>query len=228
MAPILLLHGALGTKAQLQPLSCLLRQYEAHTLNFSGHGDAGPAASALSIPILAEETAAYLEDRGLPPLPIFGYSMGGYVAMYLARHYPGKVSRVITLGTKYHWDAATAARELKMLDAGVIEQKVPAFAAALQERHAPQDWKQVLTVTATLMQGLGRAPALTMEDYSAIRIPCLVMLGDRDQMVSLQETLDVYKALPQAQLAVLPNTPHPIEKADADLVSALVQRFLNE
>jgi pimeloyl-ACP methyl ester carboxylesterase len=228
MSPILLLHGALGTKAQLQPLNSLLRQYEVHTLNFSGHGDAGPAASALSIPLLAEETAAYLEDRGLPPLPIFGYSMGGYVAMYLARHYPGKVSRVITLGTKYHWDAATAARELKMLDAGVIEQKVPAFAAALQERHAPQDWKQVLAATATLMEGLGQAPALNVEDYAAIRIPCLVMLGDRDQMVSLQETLDVYQVLPQAQLAVLPNTPHPIEKADAALVSVLVQRFLNE
>jgi hypothetical protein len=53
------------------------------------------------------------------------------------------------------------------------------------------------------------------------------MLGDRDQMVSLQETLDVYKALPQAQLAVLPNTPHPIEKVDLSLVSVLVQRFLN-
>jgi len=226
MDPILLLHGALGTRAQLQPLSSLLRQYEVHTLNFSGHGDACPAASDLSIQLLAEETAAYLDDHKLPPVPIFGYSMGGYVAMYLARHYPGKVSGVITLGTKYHWDAATAARELKMLDAGVIEQKVPAFAAALQERHAPQDWKQVLAATAALMQGLGQAPALSPEDYAAIRIPCLVMLGDRDQMVSLQETLDVYRALPQAQLAVLPNTPHPIEKADADLVSVLVQRFL--
>ncbi|WP_298740218.1 alpha/beta hydrolase [uncultured Chitinophaga sp.] len=227
MNPILLLHGALGTKAQLQPLASLLRQYEAHTINFSGHGDAGPAKTALSIPLLAAQTAAYLEEHALPPVPIFGYSMGGYVAMYLARHYPGRVSRLITLGTKYHWNAATAARELKMLDAGVIEQKVPAFAAALQERHAPHNWKQVLSATATLMQALGQAPALGREDYAAISQPCLLMLGDRDQMVSLQETVDVYKALPQAQLAVLPGTPHPIEKTDPSLVAALVQRFLN-
>jgi pimeloyl-ACP methyl ester carboxylesterase len=227
MDPILLLHGALGTRAQLQPLTVLLKQYEVHSLNFSGHGDAGPAATDLSIPLLAEETAAYIENRGLPPVAVFGYSMGGYVAMYLARHYPDKVSRVITLGTKYHWDAATAARELKMLDAGVIEQKVPAFAAALQERHAPHNWKQVLSATATLMQELGREPALAAEDYAAITVPCLLMLGDRDQMVSLQETLDVYRALPQAQLAVLPDTPHPVEKTDAALVSVLVQRFLN-
>ena len=169
-----------------------------------------------------------MESRGLAAIPVFGYSMGGYVAMYLARHYPGKISRLVTLATKYHWDAATAARETKMLDAGVIEQKVPAFAAALQQRHAPHDWKQVLLATATLMQGLGHTPALTAEDYAVINIPCLLMLGDRDQMVSLQETLDVYKALPQAQLAILPGTPHPIEKAAPDLISVLVQRFISE
>lgn len=227
MNPILLLHGALGTRAQLQPLTVLLKQHEVHSPNFSGHGDAGPAGNDLSIPLLAEETAAYLQNQGLPPVPVFGYSMGGYVALYLARHYPGTVSRVITLGTKYHWDTATAARELKMLDTGVIEQKVPAFATMLQERHAPHDWKQVVLATATLMQGLGDKPALASDDYTAIDIPCLLMLGDRDQMVSLQETLEVYKALPQAQLAVLPNTPHPIEKTDASLISVLVQRFLN-
>lgn len=228
MSPILLLHGALGTSAQLQPLASLLQQQEVLTLDFSGHGDAGPAATDLSISLLAEEVVAYLESRGLTAVPVFGYSMGGYVAMYLARHYPGKISRVVTLATKYHWDAATAARETKMLDAGVIEQKVPAFAAALQQRHAPHDWKQVLSATAALMQGLGQAPALAAEDYAAINVPCLLMLGDRDQMVSLQETLDVYKALPQAQLAILPGTPHPIEKADPNLISALVQRFINE
>lgn len=228
MSPILLLHGALGTKAQLQPLAALLHRFEVHTLDFSGHGDAGPAATDLSIPLLAAEVAAFLENRALPAIPVFGYSMGGYVGMYLARHYPGKISRLVTLGTKYHWDRATAARETKMLDAAVIEQKVPAFAAALQQRHAPHDWKQVLAATATLMQGLGNTPALDAEDYAAVDIPCLLMLGDRDQMVSLQETLDVYKMLPQAQLAILPGTPHPIEKADPDLISALVQRFVRE
>lgn len=228
MSPILLLHGALGAKAQLQPLASLLRQHEAHTIDFSGHGDAGPAAGNLSIPLLAAEVLDYLENRQLTGIPVFGYSMGGYVAMYLARHYPGNVGRVITLGTKYHWDAATAARETKMMDAGVIEQKVPAFAAALRERHASHDWKQVLSATATLMHELGRQPALSPDDYAAITVPCLLMLGDRDQMVSLQETLEVYKALPQSQLAVLPCTPHPIEKTDPALLSVLVQRFIND
>jgi pimeloyl-ACP methyl ester carboxylesterase len=228
MSPILFLHGALGTKAQLQCFTPLLGQYEVHTLDFSGHGGAGPANTDLSISLLARQVSDYLHHHQLSAVPVFGYSMGGYVAMYLARHYPEAVSRVITLATKYHWDAATAAKEVKMLDAAVIEQKVPAFAAALKERHAPHDWKQVLSATAALMQGLGQQPALSPGDYASITAPCLLMLGDRDQMVSLQETMEVYRALPHAQLAVLPGTPHPIEKVDPDLVSVLVQRFINE
>lgn len=154
--------------------------------------------------------------------------MGGYVAMYLARHYPQRVSKVITLATKYHWNAAIAAKEVNMLDAAVIEKKVPAFATALEQRHARQDWKKVLSQTAALMQQLGAQPLLAAEDYAAITIPALLMLGDRDTMVTLTETVEVYRALPQAQLAVLPNTPHPLEKADPALVAALLQRFLNE
>lgn len=227
MYPIFLLHGALGAKTQLQPLAGLLQQhFNVHLLDFSGHGGDAPSG-AFSIPRFAGEVVQYLESRGLPPLPVFGYSMGGYVAMYVARHYPRHLSRIMTLATKYHWDEGTAAREAGMLDAAVIEQKVPAFAGVLQQRHKPENWKTVLRATAGLMQDLGRQPALTGADYPAIAQPCMLMLGDRDTMVSFQETVEVYKALPAAQLAVLPGTPHPLEKVDTAFLAALIQRFVN-
>jgi pimeloyl-ACP methyl ester carboxylesterase len=225
MHPILLLHGALGAKTQLEPLAGLLRQrYEVHLINFSGHGGVA-SEGAFSIACFAAEAAQYLDDRQLPALPVFGYSMGGYVAMYLARHMPGRLSRIITLGTKYHWDEGTAAREAGMLDPALIEEKTPAFAEALRQRHAPADWKALLRATAALMQALGSAPALEAADYAAITQPCLLMVGDRDKMVTLQETVAVYKALPEAQLAVLPATPHPLEKVDTALLATFIQRF---
>ena len=41
MLPILLLHGAIGAKEQLEPLAAELRNlgHESHTLTFEGHGD---------------------------------------------------------------------------------------------------------------------------------------------------------------------------------------------
>jgi pimeloyl-ACP methyl ester carboxylesterase len=153
--------------------------------------------------------------------------MGGYAAMYLAKHHPGKITKLVTLATKYNWDEAIAAKEVKMLDAATIEQKVPAFAAQLKERHAPNDWKELLDKTKELMLGLGKQSALQPADYASIMIPVLVLLGDRDKMVTMDETIAVYKQLPAGKLSILPGTPHPLEQVDINLLKHLLVDFFN-
>jgi pimeloyl-ACP methyl ester carboxylesterase len=72
---------------------------------------------------------------------------------------------------------------------------------------------------------MGADNPLKPEDYAGIQTPALIMLGDRDKMVSMDETLNVYKGLPQAQLAVLPSTPHPLEQVDVNLLAFLLKQF---
>lgn len=227
MQTILLLHGALGTEKQLQPLAELLsKDYHVHTLSFSGHGGRAFDNGPFSIPLFAADVLAYMNQHGIATTSIFGYSMGGYVGMYLAKHHPDKVSKVITLATKYYWDATTAAKEVQMLDAEKIVAKIPAFAKTLEERHASNNWKQVLAYTAEMMLQLGNDNPLKTADYSSVQHPSLIMLGDRDKMVTLEETMAVYKSLPNAQLAILPNTPHPIEQVDVELLAYFIKRFV--
>jgi pimeloyl-ACP methyl ester carboxylesterase len=226
MKHLLLLHGAIGSAEQLQPLKESLQgHYEIHLLNFPGHGGE-PMPRAFSIPFFAEQVKEYCASNQLNSLSIFGYSMGGYVSLCLARKHPELVEKIITLATKFHWDEATAAKEIKMLQPEVIEQKVPQFAAALQKRHSPGDWKQVMEMTCQMLKELGDHNALQLADYTSIHTPTLVMLGDRDKMVSLEETVAVYKQLPQAQLAVLPGTPHPLEQVQPGLLRDMITRFL--
>ena len=52
------------------------------------------------------------------------------------------------------------------------------------------------------------------------------MLGDRDKMVSLDETVAVYKSLPNAEMCVLPNTPHPLEQADTGLLTLMAYSMI--
>jgi hypothetical protein len=52
------------------------------------------------------------------------------------------------------------------------------------------------------------------------------MLGDRDKMVSLDETTEVYVNLPSAQLAILPNTAHPIEMVNQARLAYEIRSFL--
>lgn len=227
MEPLILLHGALGCRSQLAALAeQLAPHYQVHALDFPGHGGT-PATEPFSIPYFANYVRQYCAANGFPKISIFGYSMGGYVALYLARQAPELIARVITLATKFHWDEATAAKEVKMLQPETILQKVPQFAETLRQRHAPADWEEVLRHTATMLQGLGRQNALALNDYNAITCPSLLMLGDRDKMVTLEETVAVYRQLPHGQLAVLPNTPHPLEAVAVDRLALMIQKAMS-
>ena len=227
MQPLLLLHGAIGAADQLQSLVDKLPGYKSITFNFSGHGGKDFPAGELSIKHFAEEVLAFIEEQKLEQVNIFGYSMGGYVGMYLAKHHPAKIKQVATLATKFHWDAPTAVKETQMLDADKIEAKVPAFAKSLQERHAPNDWKMLLQRTAGMLQAMGADNPLKPEDYSGIATPSLIMLGDKDKMVTLEETLAVYKALPNGRMAMLPATQHPIEQSNTEALAFLLNQFFS-
>lgn len=222
---LLLLHGALGAPDQLAALkNRLSEKFDVVCPALPGHG-----TNSETVDFSIANFASWLlnmEELQNGPFNIVGYSMGGYISIYIARHYPELVGRVITLATKYRWDEAIAAGEIKMLDADKIATKIPAFAKSLEERHTGIGWRPVLKNTARLMTGMGANNPLTIDDFKSISTPSLVAIGDRDKMVSLDETLEVYQSLPQAQLCVLPGTGHPIEQVDADMFSAIALNFL--
>lgn len=226
MKHLLLLHGAIGSGEQLKPLEEKLRVfYTVHVLTFPGHGGTA-MPDAFSIPLFAEFVKTYCENNQLDKVFIFGYSMGGYIALYLAKHQPSFIEKLVTLATKFEWNEKIAEQEIKKLQPETIERKVPQFAAILNQRHRPNDWKIVLNKTAGLLKSLGDKNCLQAADYTAITTPCLLLVGDRDPMVSFDETLAVYKSLPMAELCVLPGTDHPIEKADILLLQFITRKFL--
>jgi pimeloyl-ACP methyl ester carboxylesterase len=228
MKTIVLLHGAMGSEVQLHSLRKQLEgDYAVHLFNFSGHGGK-PFSKEFSIPSFASELIAFCEVHQLNEIHLFGYSMGGYVALYIARNHPHLVSSIITLGTKIFWDKEVAAKEVATMQPVIIEQKVPAFAQRLQQMHSPNDWKDLMTKTGKMLIEMGEHNPLQMEDYQYITTPVLLMLGDRDKMVSLDETVTAFKHLPNSHLAVLPATPHPIEKVDVELLAFHINKFLGK
>jgi pimeloyl-ACP methyl ester carboxylesterase len=225
MQHLLLLHGAIGSADQLKPIAAALEnKYIVHTLNFSGHGGEQDIPS-FRIESFAADVLNYLHKHNIENIHVFGYSMGGYVALYLAKHHPEKINTVFTLATKFLWTPAIAQQEIKMLDANKITEKIPAFAQILNKRHAPNDWKSVLQKTADLMTALGNDGALKNEDYETIQHPVLIGIGDKDTMVTLEETIGVYRKLKQGNLIVLPQTPHPIEKVAIERITNEIKLF---
>ena len=73
---------------------------------------------------------------------------------------------------------------------------------------------------------MGKQPPLKAEEFARVKNPVLLLLGDRDKMVTLQETAEVFRQLVNGQLAVLPDTPHPLEVVDEQYLSFLIRKFL--
>ncbi len=210
---LLMLHGALGSSVQLEPLAELMsKEFNVVLFNFSGHGGKPFPDTSFSIKTFAEEVKELVEKSRIGPCRIFGYSMGGYAALYAARHFPGVAGKIFTLGTKFDWSRESSLRESAMLDPVKIQDKVPAFAMTLKERHSPNDWTDVLRKTSEMMISLGNAPDLTHDDLSGIDIEVTVAVGDRDNMVTVSETESAFRNLKRGRLLVLPDTHHPIEK----------------
>lgn len=219
--PIILLHGALGASSQLAPLKKILEAKGriVHSLNFSGHGGKSFSEQGFGIDVFAQDIITFLDHEKLDKVDVFGYSMGGYVALWLAYQYPGRVHTVVTLGTKFDWSPESAEKEIKKLDPEKILTKVPAFARILEHRHASNDWKELLHKTATMMFDLGQKPMLTAEIFSSVTHNVHVLLGDQDDMADRHYSETVAGWLSHGDFHLLEKTPHPIEKVNIDMLS---------
>ena len=224
MKTILLLHGALGAAQQLQPLSELLKNdFEVHCLEFEGHGQT-PSEKPFSIDGFVDNLKDYLDEKNLRNIIVFGYSMGGYVALKLAARNPEYFEKIITLGTKFHWTAEAAEKEVQYLIPEKIEVKLPAYAAMLAGLHGASSWKTLMQKTADMMLRLGNGEATSDELFKQIVVPCSLCLGDKDQMVSREETERIKDMITHAEFELLEDTVHPIDRVDVARLAALITK----
>jgi pimeloyl-ACP methyl ester carboxylesterase len=227
MKNLILLHGALGHSDIFKPYQERLSTYfKIYTPLFSGHGNVKLAENGITIEKYTRELAEFIEKENLDDICIFGHSMGGYVALCYALENPKKVNSIMTLGTKFDWTEEQALKESKMLNPAVIAEKIPKYAEQLEHQHGSQ-WKQLLPAIAEMMISLGKNPPLKSEALSTIEIPVQIMVGDQDNMVNLEESIEVFKTIPNAKLAVLPDTKHPMEKVRPNLFLDLMKDFWN-
>ncbi|PYE54760.1 alpha/beta fold hydrolase [Deinococcus yavapaiensis] len=227
-APLVVLHGALQSRAALAPLLAVLEgRADAIDLTLAGHGGRD-IPDELTTSGLARDVLEQLDAASVRNAHFYGYSLGGYVALYLARHFPDRVRSVFAHATKLAWTPDVAEREAASLDPDALTARAPKFAAALERTHAPRDWRVLSAKFAALMRRLGEQPDLTHEDFGAMSCPVLFAVGDRDALVSIAETIDAYRAVSAGRLSVMPGVPHALSASLAPRVAFELEQFLRE
>lgn len=221
-----ILHGALGATEQFTDLVAELEnEYQVITLDFEGHGEGDTSVRPFRMEYFAENLINSMNDKNIEKCSVFGYSMGGYVGLYSALHFPDRVNSVITLGTKFYWTPDYAASEIKKLNPDIIEQKIPSFADILKRRHSKHDWRSVLEKTAEMMIDLGNNPCLTEESVAEIVKQITIGVADKDNMVTVSETERLARLNERAGFYVLPYSQHPIERVNTAILAKIIRTF---
>lgn len=230
---VLVVHGALGSASQMQPVADALvatnRFASVRVIELPGHGRTPLAeGAAFSMDLFADVIAvAASEARSADDAPpvVFGYSMGGYAALLLASRAPGAIAGLITLGTMLRWSPEVATQAASRLNPAVIAAKVPAFAEALASRHAEAGgWEPLMERTAALLRGLGDTPPLTEASFASVQCPVHLLVGEKDDSVTLVDCEAAAALMPHARATMLPGVPHPIEKAPIPTVVTFVEQ----
>jgi pimeloyl-ACP methyl ester carboxylesterase len=172
------------------------------------------------------DAAAVIDQLGLAPAHVAGFSHGGSVGLGLVLHHPALVRSLIGVGTNYTNDAKSLAA-MPSLDPDRIERELPTFAAALAQRHDPHHgpgyWKKLLR---WIMASEADAPAYSLADLARIGTPTLWIVGEDDEWFELEQPLAMKRHIPGAELLIVNHAPHAAHWTHPHLVGPVMMDFL--
>ncbi|GAB3748562.1 alpha/beta fold hydrolase [Microlunatus parietis] len=212
--PLVLLHGGFSDSRDFDDnLARLADRFTVYRLDRRAHGRTPDVPGPVTLDQLADDAAAFLSDVVGGPAAVAGYSSGGVVALATALRRPDLVRRLILINT-----AASPDGWLVHPDP---DGEFPAVVVDAYAEVSP-DGRDHFPEVVRKFAGMEQGPAL---DPAGVDCPTLV-LGADDDIVSLAHTVEVYQAIRDAQLAILPGTSHLLLWERPDEAIALVGEFL--
>ena len=233
--PIVVLHGSymnIPTMGGIIPKLAQTRRV--YALELQGHGRTTDIDRPITPENLADDVATFMDSAGLAKADVFGYSLGAMTGLQLAIRHPAKVNKLIMAAGAY--DERGRQPEFQaMIPKMTVEMFVDMPFAAEYRKLAP-DPNGFPELVRKMIDGL-KEPMAWEEDVKKVKTPVLVIAGDADgftleHQVALFRLLgggamgDQGKPLPASRLAILPATAHTAVITQVDLLSAIIEPFL--
>jgi pimeloyl-ACP methyl ester carboxylesterase len=224
--PLILLHGGGDTIetsfGQLLPLLSRNRRIIAFEQQGCGR-TADVPDRPFSFEQSADDTAALLDYLHIERADLFGFSNGGSIALHVAMRRPQVVRRlvVITALMKRAWADPQFWESMKSV-------QLDAMPAVLREAYLkvapyPENLESFFCKSRNRMRDFKDVPDHAIGSITA---PTLVIGSDRDVMRP-EGAVALFRLLPRAQLAILPDTEHMDIPSRTDVLVPMIEAFLN-
>lgn len=212
--PLLLVHGNGGS---LGLLGAQIDHFKAHrmviAMDSRDQGRSGDSAGPITYEQMTDDLAALIDHLKLGRVDVVGWSDGGIEALLLGVRHPDKVGKLVAMAANLNPDAIYPETAAMVAEA---QAGMPADAGKTPEGRR----------AVKMLHLLADEPHIDPAVLAKVSAPTLVLSSDHD-VVLLKHTVDIYEHLPNANLAVFPNSTHAVPYDDPKLFNATVERFLD-
>ena len=228
--PLVLIHGFPLDHSSWDALLPHLEGADVLLPDLRGCGGSAVVDGAYTIADMAEDVIALLDALKIEKAAIVGHSMGGYVALEIARKVPERVSGLGLVSTQALPDtperkAGRYATAEKVGDQGssvVAESMAPKLSADPQ--HTPAIHALILRQPAAGVMGALAAMAERVDSTDLLptfKFPVVIVHGLADVLIPVERSREMKALIPQASLTEIPDVGHmpmldaPVETAKA-------------
>ncbi|MEZ4522860.1 MAG: alpha/beta hydrolase [Thermomicrobiales bacterium] len=245
--PVVLIHGALVADS-FRPLirqTGLSSNYRLITYDRRGYGNSGRASDVLSIEAQAADCRSLMDHLGVKRAHVVGHSLGGSIALPLARWAPEVVNSLVLIepalaveGSAEEYRASLRGARRRYREAGAetfveefLNARVSGDGRELLDREVPGAFDQAVSDAETAFE-IDIAGLLDWTflkpDAREIAQPVLLLLGRKSIALSprFQDAYDALLSwLPHAEGRILPDVAHLMPIENPQVVAAMIEEF---
>jgi pimeloyl-ACP methyl ester carboxylesterase len=223
--PLVLLHGGLstnGTWAAQMPV--FAERFRVIAPERRGHGHTPDVEGPLNYSDMATDTIGFLEGVVKGPAHLVGWSDGGIVGLLVAIARPDLVSKLVAIGANTDPGGVVPEAHESLSSRDPADPSLEMFRSAYGAS-SPDGLEHWPVVFAKFVAMISTQPDVKPDELARIEAPTLVVSGD-DDMVTLEHTVELYRAIPNSELAVVPGASHAVMFEKPEVLNRIVLDFL--
>ena len=221
--PIVILHGGVfgSTIEMAQFIDSLSLKYQVIAVSTRGHGKSEMGTGLPTYEQKTKDIYAVIQAVTNDSVTVLGFSDGAYTGYYLAVLYPEKVKKLIAIGAG-EW--AKGSRTFNLTAKQAFGMDSLYYKQQLALRPEPEKIDLWFSSLNTYYNSVG----IGKEILSKIHCPVLLIAGEHDQNAPLKTVIAAYEMIPNVQLSIIPNAPHPAFLINFPAVWAGIVPFLKQ
>jgi pimeloyl-ACP methyl ester carboxylesterase len=222
--PVILLHGGLGNSDHwANQVPALAEKFQVIAIDSRGQGRSTRTKARVTYETMANDVLAVMDKLEIPRAALVGWSDGGEIALKLAIKHPDRVTKMFVFGANYNSEGSKPR-------SGRPAETFNAYAAKCRADYGKlsKTPKQFDDLVDWLLPVWRTPMGFTKDQLRSITVPTLVADGDHDEVIILDQIQEMAKLIPNAQLAVFPDTSHFALWQDPEDFNKVLLDFLSK